>query len=69
MIICPIIGTLTGTTTPGPSGPESNDKEEVLPISQSSKIGALPSSGFESYTRHSVGVVYNPSQLGSFSYG
>ena len=37
-----IVGTLTGTTTLGQSGPENNDDEGVLHISQSSRIEASP---------------------------
>ena len=35
-------GTLTGTITPGQSGPGSNSNEKVLYILQSSKTGASP---------------------------
>ena len=35
-----IDGTLTGATTPGQSGPASNDNEGVLHILQSSRTGA-----------------------------
>ena len=38
---------LTGSTTPGQSGPGSNDNEEVLCISQSSRTGTSP---FEYHT-------------------
>ena len=54
-----IDGTLTGTTTPGQSGPVSNDNEEVPYSPQSSGIGALPSDGL---------VFYSPSQLGFLSF-
>ena len=33
-------GTLTGTTTPGQSGPRSNGTEEVLDTPQISRTGA-----------------------------
>ena len=36
-------GTLTGTTTPGQSGPRSHDNEGVLHIPQSSRTRALTS--------------------------
>ena len=36
--IWPIDRTLSGTTTPGQSGPKSDDNEEVLRIPQSSSI-------------------------------
>ena len=41
--IQPIDGTLTGTTTPGQSGPGSNGDEGVLHIPQTSKTGTSPS--------------------------
>ena len=44
-----IHGTLTGTTTPGQSGPGNKNNEEILHISQSSKTEALPSDGLVSY--------------------
>ena len=36
--IWPIDGTLSGTTTPGKGGPESDGNEEVLCIPESDKI-------------------------------
>ena len=39
----PIDGTLTGTTTLGQSGPESNSNQGVLYIPQSSRSGDSPS--------------------------
>ena len=41
--IYPIDGTLTGTTTPGQSGPGSNGGEWVLHILQTSRNGTSPS--------------------------
>ena len=41
--IWPIDGILTGTTTPGQSGPESNGNKEVFHIFQISQTGASPS--------------------------
>ena len=38
----PIDGTVTGTTTPGQSGPESNDHEGVFHTSQISRTGPSP---------------------------
>ena len=47
--IYPIDRTLSGATTPGQSGPGSNDNEEVLYISQSSSItGTSPLNCFAS---------------------
>ena len=43
---------LTGTTTPGQSGYESNGKEGVLHIPQSSRTVASPSDGLVSYPEH-----------------
>ena len=40
--IWPLDGTLTSSTTPGESGPESNGNKGVLYIPQSSRIGASP---------------------------
>ena len=53
----------------GQSGSGSNGNEGVILIPQSSKIGASPSDGLESYPGHSLGrdavsVFSNPSQLG-----
>ena len=67
--------TLSGTTTPGQSGPGSNGTEGGTPHSQSSSItGASPSDCLVSYPGHSLGrilphrrdtvsVFYSPSQL------
>ena len=41
--------TLTGTITPGQSGPGSNGDETVLHIPPNSKTEASPSDGFASY--------------------
>ena len=51
--------TLSGTTTPGQSGPGSNGNEEVLCIPQSSSItGASPLDGLVSYPRDLLGSSY-----------
>ena len=44
--IRPINGTLIGLTIPNERGLGSNSYEEVLPRSQSSRIGASPSDAF-----------------------
>ena len=74
--IWPIDRTLSGTTTPGQSGPGSDGNEEVLRISQSSSMtGTSPSYYVVSYPGYSrvgsyssavaqVGVFYSPRQLG-----
>ena len=50
-----INSTLSGTTTPGQSGPESNDNEGVLRISQGPGVsGSSPSDCLMSYTGHSL---------------
>ena len=46
--------TLSGATTPGQSGPESNSNKEVLHIPQIFKAGALQSDGLMSYPGHSL---------------
>ena len=46
--------TLSGTTTPGQSGPGSDGNQEVLCILQSSKTGASPSNYLISYLGHSL---------------
>ena len=47
--------TLSGTTTPGQSGPGSDDNEEGLRILPNSSItGASPSDCLKSYTGHSL---------------
>ena len=43
-------GTFKGTTTPGPSGPESTGNEGVFHIPQTSKSGASPSNVVYSHT-------------------
>ena len=53
--------TLTGTTTPGQSGPGSSGNEQVLHIPQSSRIGATPSDSLVSgwsYTSAKMQVMY-----------
>ena len=50
-------GTLSGNTNLGQSGPESNDKEEVHHIPQSSSNGASPSDGFIVISWTLVGVL------------
>ena len=53
--IWPIDKTLSGATTPGQSGPGSDDNEGVLCIPQSSSItGIWPSECLPSYTGHSL---------------
>ena len=60
--------TLSGATTPGPSGPWTNDNEDVLHIFQ---VQVSPSDPFMSHGKHSlrealllcrdvVGVFYSP---------
>ena len=39
------------TTTPAQNGPGSNDNEEILYVTQISKIGVSSSDGLKSYTR------------------
>ena len=75
--IWPIDKTQSGATTPGQSGPGSNDNEGVLNIPQISKARVLWSDGLMLYPRHllgewgilpfcrdAVGVFYSPSWLG-----
>ena len=52
--ICPIDGTLKGTTSLGQSGPGSNGNEGVHNIPQSSRIRASPSDSLVSYPGHSL---------------
>ena len=53
--IWPMDRTLSGATTPGQSGPGSNDNERVLHILQSSSITEVsPSNCFVSYPGHSL---------------
>ena len=55
--------TLSGATTPGQSGPRSNEKGEFLRLPQSSSItGASPSDCLVSYTGHSFGRYLTPLQ-------
>ena len=64
--ICAIDRTLSGATTPGMSGPESNDNEGVLNIPQSSIItGASPSDCFMPYPGHSLGESYPLAEMQS----
>ena len=54
----PIDRALSGATTPGQSGPGSDDNEGVLHIPQSSSIaGTSPSDCLVSYPGHSLGGV------------
>ena len=56
--IWPLDRNLSGATTPGQSGSESDDNEGVLHIPKSSGItGVSPSDYLESYAGHSLGVV------------
>ena len=50
----PLDVSLTGTTTPDQSGPESNGNERVLHISQKCKTGTSPSDSFMSYPGYSL---------------
>ena len=45
---------LTGTTTPGQSGHESNGNNRILHIPQASRRETSPSDGLASYTGHSL---------------
>ena len=61
--IWPTDRTLSGTTTPGQSGPGSVGNEGVLHIHQSSSItGALPLDFLVSYPRQSLEVSYPPAE-------
>ena len=72
----PLIGPLSGATTPGQSGPGSDDNKGVFCIPQSSSIaGTSPSDCLVSYLGHllggvlllcweAVGVFYHPNWLG-----
>ena len=74
----PKIRPLSSATTPGQSGPGSDDNKGVLRISQSSSItGTWLSDCFVSYPGHSlggvlllcreaIGVFYSPSRLGKY---
>ena len=62
----PLIGPLSGATTPGQSGPGSNGNEGVLRIPQSSSIaGTSPSDCLVSYPGHSLGGGLTPLQRSS----
>ena len=69
----PINKTLSGITTPGPSGTESNENEGVLHIPEISKAGAslsnylcrtLVGEGVLRLCWDAVGKFYSPSGLG-----
>ena len=72
--ILPIDRTLSGSTTPGQSGPRSDSNNEVLRIPKISSIsGTSPSDCFMSYQdnggvlslcRDAVGVFYSPQPTG-----
>ena len=47
--------TLSGATTPGQSGPGSNDNKRVFHIPQISKAGASPLDCLMSHSGHSLG--------------
>ena len=55
------MGTLSGTTTPGQSGPGSNGNEGVVHIPQSSRTGASPIRWFSVISRPLVGREHYPS--------
>ena len=64
--IWPIDRALSGATTPGQSGPGSNDTEWVLCIPQSSSItGASPSDLLGSYPGHLLGESYSSAEMQS----
>ena len=64
--IWPIDRTLSGATTPGPSGPESDGNERVIHIPQSSSItGASSSDCLVSYHRTLMGESLTPLQRSS----
>ena len=55
----PLIGPLSGATTPGQRGPGSDGNKGVLHIPQSSSIaGTSPSDCLVSYPGHSLGGSY-----------
>ena len=65
---------LSGTNTPGQSGPESNDNERIPHIPKSSIMGASPSDYLESYPGQTSSVditflqiyhIYQPLRSGS----
>ena len=49
--IWPIVGTLTGTNTPGQSGPGNNSNDGVLYIPQTSRTGASLTETVEYHTQ------------------
>ena len=59
----PINRTLSGTTTPCQSGPESNGNEGVPRFPQSSKTGASPSDCLVSYPGHSLEESYPSTEM------
>ena len=59
--IFPIDRTLSGTTTPGQSGPGINFIERILHIPQISEAEASPSNGLISYPGHSLVMGSYPS--------
>ena len=60
--IWPIDRILSGATTPGQSGPASNDYESLLHIPQSSQTEASPSDCLVSYPGHLLGRGLTPLQ-------
>ena len=64
--IWPIDWTISGTTTPGQSGPGSDGNEGVRRIPQSSSItGASSSDCFVSYLGHSLDECYPSAEMQS----
>ena len=57
----PLIGPLSGATTPGQSGPGTDGNEGVLYIPQSSSITGTSPSDLASYPGHSLGEGSYPS--------
>ena len=55
--------TLSGATTPGPSGPKTNGNEMVLHIPQNSKTEASRSDYFISYPVYPLGMYYSSAEL------
>ena len=82
LVLCnPLIGPLSGATTPDQSGLGSDGNEGVLRIPQSSSITGtslsdclvsypehLLEEGVLSLCREAVGVFYSPSRLGKFKF-
>ena len=78
LLFNPLIGPLSGATTPGQSGPGSNGNAGVLRIPQSSYITGTSPSDFLVYYpgqslgdilplyRGAVGVFYSPNWLGNW---